>query len=541
MPPIVADIVRRVDGIALAIELAAPRIKVLSLNQLDQRLDERFKLLTGGSRTALPRQQTLRATIGWSYDLLTEAEQSMLRQLAVFRGGSTLEAAEAICINERFPEWDAFDLLSALVDKSLIVVEIEGEEQRYRLLESTRQFAAERLDEEGEREDVAARHCRYFAEAAQRAGDAYWQTDSDLWMTQIRADLENYRAAIERGLAGGDGHDAAAVIAANLRWWWAIRARREGRLLLTRAADMLTDRAPARIRGLLTLAMLPLQTRAQAADSAAEAAHILAVGVDEWGRAEALIFQGAVFGREGRLAESLALYEEALTAVRATRTPRLIGWALKEAAYWICAAGDRARARALFDEAAVLLRTCKDRWQLASLQANKAELLCAEGDFVGALTCAREAEVIYRERGAASDLSGALVNAAAYLLALMRLDEAWTAARQSLELAMRADSYFGVAKLSIGHLGHVAAETGDSVRAALLLGYTDAALGESGNVREPTEQRGYDRALELIRATLAEDRIRALMAEGAAMEQDAAVAEAMAIPQPPASGAPRTA
>ena len=184
---IVADVVRRLDGIALAIELAAPRVKVLSLNQLDQRLDERFKLLTGGSRTALPRQQTLRATIGWSYDLLTPAEQSMLRQLAIFRGRWSLEAAEAICIDERFPGWDVLDLLSALVDKSLVVVEIEGEEQRYRLLESTRQFAAERLDEAGEREDVAARHCRYFAKLAQHAGDAYWQTDSDIWTAQVRA------------------------------------------------------------------------------------------------------------------------------------------------------------------------------------------------------------------------------------------------------------------------------------------------------------------------------------------------------------------
>jgi predicted ATPase/class 3 adenylate cyclase len=197
---IVAEIVRRLDGIALAIELAAPRIRVLSLDQLEQRLHERFKILTGGSRTALPRQQTLRAAVEWSYDLLTPAEQSMLRQIAIFRGGWTLEAAEAICTGERLPDWDQFDLLSALVDKSLIVAEIEGKEQRYRLLESTRQFAAERLDEAREREGVGARHCRYFAQVAQRAGDAYWQIDWDHWTSQVRLDLENCRAAIEWGL-----------------------------------------------------------------------------------------------------------------------------------------------------------------------------------------------------------------------------------------------------------------------------------------------------------------------------------------------------
>lgn len=536
---IVADIVRRLDGIALAIELAAPRVKVLSLNQLDRRLDERFKLLTGGSRTALPRQQTLRATISWSYELLTPAEQSMLRQLAVFRGGWPLEAAEAICIDERFPEWGALDLLSALVDKSLVVVEIEGEEQRYRLLESTRQFAAERLGEARKREEISARHCRYFAQLAQRAGDAYWQTDSDQWMAQVRGNLENYRAAIGWGLAGG-GNDAAAAIVTSLRWWWIVTARGEGRMLLARAAAMLGDDTPARTRGLLALAAAPLRnTVAPTADLAAEAAGLLAGSVDERGRAEGLTFQGAVFGREGRLAESLALSEEAVMVARATRAPRLIGWTLAQAANWFVAAGDRARARALLDEAAALLRACNDRWHLANLQASKAELLSAGGDLVGALACAREAEVVYRERDAVGDLSAALLNAAAYLLMLARFDEAWSAARESLELALREDS--GLAVLSLGHLAQVAAETGDSVRAARLLGYADAAYGKGGKVRELTEQRGYDRALELIRAALSDDRIRALMAEGAAMERDAAVAEAMSIPQPPASGAPRTA
>jgi tetratricopeptide (TPR) repeat protein len=282
------------------------------------------------------------------------------------------------------------------------------------------------------------------------------------------------------------------------------------------------------------LAEAPLKsTRAQAAALAAKAAYLLGGGVDESGRAEALIFQAAAFGREGRVAESVAVAEEALAGVRATRTPRLIGWALIQAAYFIVAAGDRTRARALLDEAAALLGACHDRWQLANLQANKAELLCAEGDFIGALTCVREAEIVYRERGAAGDLSAALINAAAYLLVLARLDEAWTAARESLELALREES--GLAALSLGHLAQVAAETGDLVRAARLLGYADATYGESGRVRELTEQHGYDRALELVRTGLSDDRICALITEGAAMELDAAVAEAMAIPQPPAS------
>ena len=115
----------------------------------------------------------------------------MLRQSAIFRGGRTLEAAEAICADERFPDWDAIALLASLVDKSLVVADTGGEDRRYRLLESTRQFVAERLTEAGEAEAVAARHCRYFAKLAQSASDAYWRTDSAVWTAQVRVELEN--------------------------------------------------------------------------------------------------------------------------------------------------------------------------------------------------------------------------------------------------------------------------------------------------------------------------------------------------------------
>ncbi len=536
---IVADIVRRLDGIALAIELAAPRVKMLSLNQLDERLGERFKLLTGGSRTALPRQQTLRATIAWSYDLLTPDEQSMLRQLAIFRGGWTLEAAEAICIDERFPECGALDLLTALVDKSLVVVELDRKEQRYRLLESTRQFAAERLGEVGEREDVAARHCRYFAREAQRAGDAYWQTDSDLWTAQVRIDLENYRAAIGWGLAGNGDAEAAATTVAGLGSLWAKIARREGRTLLERVATVLAGDAPARVRGRLTLAQARLnEFSAKAALAAAKAARLLSA-VDQVGHVEALFFEGVALARTGRHVESVGVFKKALAAARATRIPRLIARVLSMASI-VFTGDDRARARPFVDDAVALLRACDDRQRLAVVQLNRAELFFAEGDVAGALASAREAEPIFRECGAGMNLSSALQNAAAYLLALARFDEAWAAARESLELALRADvaDYFANA---IGHLAHVAAETCDSARAARLLGYSDAVYRKIGDVRELTEQRGYDRALELIRSMLPEDRIRLLMAEGAAMEQAAAVVEAMAIPQPPTSGAPSTA
>jgi len=192
---------------------------------------------------------------------------------------------------------------------------------------------------------------------------------------------------------------------------------------------------------------------------------------------------------------------------------------------------DRGGARIVFDDAEAVLRACNDPWQLARLQLHRAEFLFGEGDLLGALAGIREAQSFFRERRSESALCGAVLNEAAYLLALERLDEAWECAREGLELACRVENSIATA-WALGHLAELAAETGDVERAARLLGRTDAAYRETGSAREPTEQRGYDRALELIAAALPQTRRDALMAEGAAMGPDAAVAEAFAIANP---------
>jgi len=148
--PAVAQVCKRLDGIPLAIELAAARVKVLAVEQIATQLDDRFLLLTGGSRTLLPRQQTLRATLDWSYDLLSDQEQTMLRRLSVFATGWTLEAAEAVCAEGGIEASEILDLLTQLVDKSLVIVEAHRAEMRYRLLETVRQYGRDRLVESGE-------------------------------------------------------------------------------------------------------------------------------------------------------------------------------------------------------------------------------------------------------------------------------------------------------------------------------------------------------------------------------------------------------
>ncbi|MGA8476212.1 MAG: adenylate/guanylate cyclase domain-containing protein [Candidatus Cybelea sp.] len=170
--PIVSEICRRLDGIALAIELAAARVKVMAPRQLAQKLDERFRVLTGGNRTALPRQQTMRALIGWSYDLLSEQEQKLFRFVSIFVGGWTLAAAEKVCTDETLDALCVIDLISSLVEKSLVVAEVEQDSTRYRLLESTRAFGLEKLEQNGEREMLARKHARWVADLADLSYEA---------------------------------------------------------------------------------------------------------------------------------------------------------------------------------------------------------------------------------------------------------------------------------------------------------------------------------------------------------------------------------
>lgn len=526
---IVEEIVTRLDGIAMAIELAAPRVKVLSLQQLAHRLGERFTLLSAGGRGVLPRHQTLHALIAWSYDLLSDPEKQLLRASAVFRGDWTIDAAEAVCAGMAMDGRAVIDVLEALVDKSLINVRTENDCDRYRLLETTREFANDRLNESGERNEVISRHCGYYASLARAHGAIYWQTDSDMWIAGVQQDLENYRAAIAWGLSGGDALCAAEIVA-DTRWFWYTTARREGYALLERVKSASSPQIPERIGALLSLTHSVFDGSARAQTSAAYAAAHL--GDDEHlARVEALTLYGTALGRAGKLEESRAHLTQGLDAARLTGLPRLVGWALILAAYWFSASGERTKARDLFEEAAAVLRSCGDRWQLARLQLHRAEFLFIEGEPEAALAGVREAEHVFRERHSDNGVCIATLNAAAYLLAMQRWNEGWHAAREGLELALRLDSLMP-GTWAIGHLAEIAAEFGDARLAARLLGFTDAAYAKTGSAREPTEQRGYDRALERVCAELPLEQLRPVLAQGAALEFELAAAEAATVPEP---------
>jgi len=197
----VAQICKRLDGIPLAIELAASRVKLLTVEQIASRLDHAFRLLTGRSRTALPRQQTLRALIDWSYNLLSEQEKILFRRLAVFAGGWTMEAVESVCSGEGIEPEEVLDLMAHLVDKSLVVVTSEGAESRYRRLETIRQYAREKFLEAGGSEITRDRHLAYYVKLVEQAEPELYRSNQLRWLNRLDDELYNLRMALEWALA----------------------------------------------------------------------------------------------------------------------------------------------------------------------------------------------------------------------------------------------------------------------------------------------------------------------------------------------------
>ncbi len=277
--PAVAQICQRLDGMALAIELAAARTRALAVEQIAAKLDDRFRLLTGGS-SSLPRHQTLRATMDWSYGLLGEKEQILLRRLSVFVGGWNLEAAEAICSGDSLASVDILDVLMQLVDKSLITVDAQRREARYRLLETVRQFGEERLEAAGERATLRRRHRDWFLNLAELADSRLRGPEENLWVARLEAEHDNLRAALD-WCTEDDGANLGLRLARALEWFWFLAGHwSEGRVRLEQEIERSTD-AP--------LALLP---------KVLVGAARLAFSQGDSGRAKVLINRGLTLSRE---------------------------------------------------------------------------------------------------------------------------------------------------------------------------------------------------------------------------------------------------
>jgi len=526
--PIVTVIMRRLDGIPLAIELAASRVKLLSVDRIAEALDERFTLLVGGSRTALPRQQTLRALIGWSYDLLTDAERSMLRQLAVFHGSCTLDAVMEVCIDEHSADWDVLQGLESLVEKSLLIADVANAEPRYRMLESTREYALERLREAGDYEAATTRHCAYFVRESERRFDEFWQVNLDDWNAAVRPDLDNFRSAITRALENDNDLNSGVLLAANL-----VRVNsREFREILIRAATTDTSRLPERTRARLALALaialIDHRSFLEHAFAAVESLERIGSRVE---LADARLMEAVAMFRAGRNADLAQHAEATLALARASGAPRLLAYTQGFFGCWLILRGDRERGLELLDKAVRTFRSLGDKGRLSLQLINYADALFSSNDVSGALDNAVEALELCMERGDTSNASRIHINMSGYLLSQDHAAEAWICVREGLQGAVALGLGMWTA-VAIGHLAEIAARADDLDRAARLLGYTDNVFARSGFTREPPEERSRARTMTLLQNTISERRLTELFEQGALLDDEAAVREGMSVPLP---------
>ncbi len=318
--PRVFQICRRLDGIPLAIELAAVRLRVLSLDQIAARLNDRFRLLTGGSRTALPRQQTLRATIDWSYDLLPETERALLRRLAVFVGGASLEAAEAICAGSLIASTDVMDLMTQLVAKSLVIAEENSDETQFRLLETIREYGLAKLLEAGEAESLRKRHRDWFIRLAEQSELELAGRDQTRWARRLEAAFDNLRAALEWCSDKGDA-EACLRLASAMGAFWRIHGYlSEGREWLNRGLSEGEVAPQIRAKTLVWGAVLAV-FQGDSAQALTLCQHGLeayrSIG-DQWGTAFAFQTLGRIALLEDNNLEATSQLERSLSLFRET-------------------------------------------------------------------------------------------------------------------------------------------------------------------------------------------------------------------------------
>ena len=487
--PAVAEICHRLDGLPLALELAAARVKVLPPEALLKRLERRLPLLTGGGRDAPTRQQAMRHAIAWSYDLLPAAERVLFRRLSVFVGGFTLEAAEAVTDPLGEPSITVFDGVASLLDASLLRQELRpGDEPRYGMLETVREFALEHLEESGEARRVGDAHAAYVVVLAERVNQGQRGTEQARWLDIADLEHGNIRTALAHVLAANDAQTGLRLVAA-LCPCWIFRGRvREGRSWAERVLALPQDdpvsplRAEA-LRGFGFLAMWQ-EDLGSARAAAEEGLAIQRASGNAQGIADALHLLGNIATTQGELDQGRVVLEEALD-LRPHLDEYRVGFVLADLGLNALLRKDLDRAEALYEESLDLSRQHGGPWSIATDLSNLAEVARQRGDRRRATRLEREAVALYQEVG----------------------DEARIA----------------------GFLEGVAGASADAVGAARLLGAASRLREVTGVPVEAFNRQEVERTEGRTRAALGEAGFAAAREAGWALTLDEAIAEAFTV------------
>ncbi len=530
--PIVAEICRRLDGIALAVELAAPRVKILRPHALRDKLDERFRLLTGGSRDALPRQQTLRALIDWSHDLLDERERAVFRRLSLFVDGFTLEGATAVASEHDLDEFAVFDVLTSLVDQSLVLAEHGAHAVRYRMLESTRAYGREKLEEANEREVSALRHLRHLHDtfAALRSVAEETAHRNDLH-AMLAAELEDVRSALDFGLRGDVTRGAALLGMPYAAAWRKLGLERE---FVARAERYLAEMSPAAtlLRARLWSAISFLTGEAGHTQRSMDAASLGLDCARASGDARTLFdvletyVQAACRSRRFADAEAALAEAEALPHL-SPQQPLVL---LEARGLLLALEGDGAGALAVWERVVAERRTFGDDSKTYAAALNFAENLHHDGQTRRAVEVIREILVGLRASTNSSQFTLGLGNLAGYLAAIGEYAEAADAAREVVRIFAATDPASPHVAIVFEHLALALAAQNDPERAARLEGYADAALAGAGYAREYTESATFERLAVILGESLPSSDLERLLVAGAALTARAAIALALEEP-----------
>jgi non-specific serine/threonine protein kinase len=536
--PAVAQICRRLDGIPLALELAAARVGMLTPEQIATRLDDRFRLLTGGSRTALPRQQTLRSLIDWSYDLLSEPERLLFCQLPVFVGGWSLEAAEAVC-----PELDVLALLTQLVHKSLVAAEDREDpaSMRFHMLETIRQYARDKLLEMETAGRVRDRHLDYYLKLAETGERYYFSPQRLEWINDCELEHDNFRAALQWGL----DHDpeSAMRLGGDLAMFWVSRGfgmegRRWIQAALDRAAalpephgERIRQRQAAQAKGLIGASQMSYgdgdyQT---GLDACQEAVRLYEQLGDRPGLGFALGYLGNMAAMQGDMALAEQALTEAVLVGREIENKLILAFALGVLSRFVLLSrGDLAAARASAEESTRFSREAGVPWSEALAELVLARIAAMTGQWDEARRRALQAVEVYRGLRDPNALNQAYSELGDIALGAGDLAEARRYHQQAILAWQELDQVAFVAH-ELESFAFIAQAENQPARAACLLGAAEAVqegIGTSAIGVERLENE-YKRTVAWLHAQLDETAYDAGWSEGCAMTMDQAISYAL--------------
>ena len=490
--PAVAEICTRLDGLPLAIELAAARIKLLSPQAMLARLENRFKLLTGGAQDLPSRQQTMRGAIAWGYDLLAEDEKGLFRQLSIFVGGCTLEAVEAVCGGEGDLEIDVLSGVESLLDKSMLRQKEQADgEPRFTMLETIREYGLECLKERGETETLRRRHANFFLALAEGAEPELTGSRQVELLEQLETEHDNLRAALQWMEAGGEIELGLRLAGALWRFWDVHGYLSEGRKWL----EGFLGRAQS--------SSIPASVRAKATNGAG----VLAGTQGDFERQDVI------------LQESLALYRELGDKLGVAQSLNNLG----SIAY---SRGDWERAAALYTESLSLRRELGDKWGIANSLNNLGGVAYSQGDYERAAALYAESLDLRRGLGDRRGIGMSLNNLGEVAQQQGDYERAAALYMESLDLRRELGDKLFIAS-SLSNLGEVACDQGDCERAAQLFGAAEALRETIGSPLPLAKRHEYERRVAAACDALGQESFAAAWAEGRAMTLEQAIAYAL--------------